>query len=304
MPKSKTYFLGSEPGGLDLEFYQGYDESLLYNKAVTLWYAINGGERLKDEIQELVDQQGGGRLSDKYFEGLRAELHFTALHQFEGFFSLLIAICQELPHWLYLTTYPPGEIQEKAKLFVDGKIGELTGGIVGNAREFLAQAIYLGSRPQDETLSARWDENLDNVAWLIRRIARKYDEDLPVYNSYKHGLRLLTGPSRFAVALNGPDGTPGQAHTLAASEDSLAFLELDKRPDGTRVRHTTRHFSPQESFYYVCKMSQMLETIKATRLAALRGETEGPSLNLFLKIEKDEIMKMGAQSAFRFSRTI
>lgn len=74
-------------------------------------------------------------------------------------------------------------------------------------REFVAMAVYASYEPQEEAAKEQWDENLDTVAWLIRRMAEKYMDGKGAYNSYKHGLRVMTGESWLKIATQDQEGT-------------------------------------------------------------------------------------------------
>jgi hypothetical protein len=54
-------------------------------------------------------------------------LYFAAVHEFEAFLALLLAVFQPMPHWLYLTKgYQPGEMPKKAEKLLAGDITGLT----------------------------------------------------------------------------------------------------------------------------------------------------------------------------------
>jgi hypothetical protein len=60
-------------------------------------------------------------------------------------------------------------------------------------------------------------------------MAEKYMASKAEYNSYKHGLRVMTGESSYGVALNDPEGKPvGPSRIIAYSEDAFDFLELEE----------------------------------------------------------------------------
>lgn len=94
----------------NLRFYTRYDEHFLFNKVATFLYVLDEGEPAVKQIEERLIANGGAKLSERYLEAIRAEIFFTALHQCETFFALLIAPFQPLPHWLFLTTYETKEI--------------------------------------------------------------------------------------------------------------------------------------------------------------------------------------------------
>ncbi|MHB8596744.1 MAG: hypothetical protein ACYDER_08035 [Ktedonobacteraceae bacterium] len=278
----------------NLRFYTGYDEHFLFNKVATFMYILDEGEPAIQHIEECLIANGGAKLSERYLEAIRAEIFFTALHQCETFFALLIAPFQSLPHWLFLTTYETKAIKQAVELILANNISALTNSVIPTIADFIKVAVYTEVTPADPQLASRWDENIDNAAWLVTRIGKfffKYDR---AYNSYKHGLRVMTGPHQIRIGQQNPDGaTTGPMHILQDSEDSVMYLqkELVREVDSEKeipISEVTKAFNPFEAFFYLAKMNQMLETIKATRLALLKG---GPveSMNTFFGLDRDEV---------------
>ena len=145
MPKKN--FIVRDPQDLNLHFYDRYDESFLFKKAEMLWLIVDK----QDEFKKFIEQNGGKpeNINQEYIDALRAEIHFTELHQFEAFFALLTAIFQDGPHWIYLTTYPPGDMKKKAQMYLDRDIKGLTNGQCKTRTEFIELAIYLGFLPDE-----------------------------------------------------------------------------------------------------------------------------------------------------------
>lgn len=282
----------------NLRFYTGYDEHFLFNKVASFLPILDEGEPAVRQIEERLIAHGGAKLSERYLESIRAEVFFTALHQCESFFALLIAPFQPLPHWLYLTTYETKEIKQAVELILAGKISELTGGIIPTMQDFIKVAVYSEVTSADPQLAGRWDENIDNVAWLVIQIGKfffKYDR---AYNSYKHGLRVMTGPHQVSIGRQGPDGTvPGPMHIIQSSEDSVTYLQKEpvREVEGEKeipIREVTKAFNPFEATFYLAKMNQMLETVKATRLAFLKGGSPVESINTFFGLDRDEVEQL------------
>lgn len=226
--KTTQYAYVTDDKELDIRFYQRYDENLLFNKAIALMCILEREEQFKTLVADFEDIDPS-RINDKFFESLRAELHFTEMHQFEGFFALLIAIFSDLPDWIYLTAYLPSEIGSAIHQFIKKDIETLTGGKAKNDREFVSMAVYAAYEPLQALGKEKWDENLDNIAWLIRRMAEKYMEGKGEYNSYKHGMRVMTGESWLNIATQDQEGnTTSPFVTLAQSKDSLGYLEFEE----------------------------------------------------------------------------
>ncbi len=311
-PKVTTYLLhNTDIAELNRTFYQAYDENFLYSKALALTYiAYELGEQqehFKQQVEKMVGTHED--INDKFFESLRAEIYFTAIHQFECLFSLLMALYQpDLPHWFYLSEYKPGEMRDAAELFVNREIGQLTG-FKMSKRQFVSHAIY-SQFTLTEITEERWNENLDNISWLLDRIAMQYiaasEYQAGEYNAYKHGLRVMTGPSVISGQMMSQfENSPvGRNFLIAASTDAFRFLQMEKdeQQNGKIVHHVVKHFNPRESFYFICKLRQMLEMVKRTRLAHLRGETLN-ALNTFFDLDKNHVINLRRDNT-RFSFTL
>src|SRR5215212_9716310 len=150
----KTYFL-RDAKDLNLQFYNSYDEAFLYRKAETLMLLV-------DDVEEYKSALLGADSKDfdqkKFVETLNAEIHFTEFHQFEAFFAVLIAIFQDLPHWLYLTTYTSREIKEKVNAFLDRDLKIVSNGLVDNSNDFINSAVYAGFISDNEGIVQKWQE--------------------------------------------------------------------------------------------------------------------------------------------------
>lgn len=314
MPKKKHY-LYSDKKELDIRFYDSYDEKFLLHKAKTLLLVADAPEAFRDFVS-----QGGGDIAiegdDKtYAQELRAEVHFTEFHQFEAFFALLVALFQPLPHWLYLTTYTTQEFKTKVEQYLAGDILGLTNGVLSDRHEFINQTIYTnfippdcmatGNAEEDEACRAKWRDNLDNIAWLLERLARKY-VDGAEYNGYKHGLRVMAGPVFFRMFANDANGNPGPLVHNWEPEDALRFLETKEVPreevgappevEGTfwRVSEVSKGFNPKESINHLNAMSFLLETLKKTRLAILKDEKEGMTLHTCFNLDRAALRELQA----------
>ncbi len=275
-----------DPKHLNEYFYEYYDGSFLFRKVDTLFIIVENLDQFK---QFVVDNEGEAEdIDSKYAEVLRAEIHFSEMHQFESFFALLLAVFQRLPHWLYLKEYRPGTIRQLAETYLEGDIKTLTNGIVNSEHEFLNRAVYSGFESNKEEHRTNWIANLDDIAWMLRRMAACYIDGLEEYNSYKHGLRILTGHTSLDVS----SSDQPEIGIHYASDDSLRILEVQEIPDEgvLEVRQVFKQFSPVESLNHIYFMASVLEVVKATRLAKIKGE-RNCELIRFFTIDRDSLNK-------------
>lgn len=294
-----TTFAVRDPIGLNREFYRRFDPSFLFAKADALMTVVEH----YDEISQLVGGDGE-KLPEspdekrKYLESLRAEVYFTEIHQFECLFTLMLAVFQPRPHWECLTTYETKTIRDAIQQFTDGAYTKLSHGKVQTERDFLLWSVYTGKVPVGDYSQEKWEKNLSDIGWVLQRIAHRY-LDTAAYNSYKHGLRIMTGRTGLSVKVEGTDEPPAG---IAFSDNSLTYLELQKQSDGTKVlRETTKHFSPEESFNHLTVMELVLRNIKSTRLAAYEGNSR-PQIWILTGLERDRLLQLS--KSFKMSLTV
>lgn len=292
MSKKNKYYI-NDPKNLNIRFYQGYDEKFLLRKAGVIVTIVDDIDEFgkfmmeEDSIEEFE--------KDKYVETFNAELHFSEFHQFEAFFAILIAIYQEQPHWLFLTTYRTSEIKEKVKAYLESDIVTVSEGFVDNKKKFINEAIYANFISDKKEISENWDTNLDNIDWFITRLAKKYIEG-EEFNAYKHGLRTLTGHTFLRIF---PTGEP-QKGIQFDSGDSLRFLKLDKIDEHYyQVKEIIKHFNPIESLNHIYFMSSALETIKSVRLARLEGKKKA-RLNTFVYLDRNNLNSLKEVTQWSF----
>jgi hypothetical protein len=306
--KKKNYIIRN-PGIVMKRFYDGFNHKFLYRKAQTLMFLVNEWERFTEVVKQAEETSGEDTnnyllsqdIDDKYFEGLRAEVYFTEMHQFESFFALLLSYFHELPDWLYLRTYTTEEIKTAIKNYVAGNISAATNGAVSTKEHFIIHAVYAGYYSDALRESNQWNESIDSIDWFIKRAGQRYLEAAE-YNAYKHGLRVLIGHSRLTVWPNDAAGNPqGQGFVLGDSKDSLSFPELeDKGEGGLTAVEVTKHFNPKESFEYIQIMQFILDEVMRTRRARINSETLEHIQTIIIDREKLQALR----KLFTFSLTV
>lgn len=145
MAQHPVYILPSTPDEFNLSFYQRYDPAFLFNKVVALKDILDRKEEItarRGQMEDLADDAGAAS-----FEALQAEIHFTEMHQFEVFFMLLLADFQRVPHWIYLTEYPPSMPRQKAEQYIAKETGALTGDRSPGRPSSATRSIALLSQP-------------------------------------------------------------------------------------------------------------------------------------------------------------
>ena len=290
----KNSYLINDPYELNLNFYTRFDESYLYNKALTLISVTDNMDEFF-KISEIEEEEKSDR--KKYKESLNAEVYFSEIHQIESLFAYLLAPFQRWPHWIYLTTYQTKEIKKAIGYYLNNNVTLFTSGVLNNLKDFLQVVIYSKFKSSDEEKANQWDKNLDNIDWFLKRIGERY-LDAKEFNAYKHGLRVLTGEAGLFVGL---DSEPGKMSCVDKSENSLSYLELkDEGKNRLRVFQTTKLFNPVESLNNLFVMQLLLKNIKNTRLARIKQEQKA-KLYTFFELDHEKFLGISKRTRFSFS---
>jgi hypothetical protein len=266
-----------DANALNRWFYVGYDPGFLTHKAEAVAFVR---ERLGDFThwrQRHTPDEWWWEPDYKFIPALQSELYFAAVHEFEAFLALLLAVFQPMPHWLYLTKgYQPGEMPKKAEKLLAGDITGLTSTQCADGRAIVATAVYNRHVSQEEPAKSRWDENLDNAFSLIERMAHYYLEGQDAYNSYKHGIRIVASDiGQFTAS--------GVRQQLA--ENGVGYLKVG---DDGSISEISLEIFPEESICCLSTMYRMQQTIHETRLGDYEPVSQ-PCINTFLDIPNDEL---------------
>jgi hypothetical protein len=286
--KPKLPFLVNDPKRLDMEFYSGYDERFLYRKVRILSAILND----LNLLQQFLLEDSSPEDRERTRHALAAELLFTEFHQFESFFAMLVAPFQRLPHWIFLNTYSTGMIKEKVRQFITGDFAAVSNGIAKDRDAFLRHAVYNNVSCDERSLFV----TLENIWWIVYRMAEKFS-DADEYNSYKHGLRMMSAASTLAMSGSSTDFSNA---FVTSSPHSITHLKLMKVDVGTSVVIETKAFNPEESRAHVQIMSDVLANIKRVRLAGLSGETR-VEITLFTEIDKQALQELAVLNNWSFS---
>lgn len=273
---------------LNIAFYDRYDENFLFNKALALWFVCQEDETINKKFKDFTAGYGmSGEDASKRTLSLRAEVYFSVFLQFEALFALLIAKFQAEPHWLYLTNYTTIEIKDNVRAFLSNDISKITNGLVDNIDDFVSQSVYANLvTPENEQSITRWQMNLQNIAYILRLISRRYIDDLKEYNGYKHGLRI-TRPND--VELQIPGIPP------LKFRETISYIDFADDGGSKDTIEVVKTISPEQSFYEIYLMRRMLRIIKLFRLAELKDEVppvkqEDPlEMNFFWDLDKGRL---------------
>lgn len=297
MATQKKYALHlNDPKALNRMFYNQFDPEFIYTKADALWFI----DQHRGQFLSFITGAGGTTedLNAEYFGTLQAEIHFSFFHQCETFFALVFAAFQQIPHWLYLTTYETREVKANIQQYVDNDYSQIGGKAITDSRSFLHWGIYTGATIHELPPGKTWGDALDNLDHFLRIVARRYLAGTE-YNAYKHGIRILRGKQSFKIH---PPGQPDKPNTSLESDNALTFLELkDKKEGAFTVHQTTMFFNVKEDFGHLELLAQLATSIKNTRLEHFGGKAKKREITAFFDLDRKQLAEMAEITTWSFT---
>src|SRR5260370_988382 len=196
-PKKGQTIIIRSPDMINQRFYEGFDHKFLYRKAQTLMFLVKEQERFTQMVMQAGEAHEDGTelpllredIDDKYFERLRAEVYFCEMHQFEGFFALLLAVFQGIPHWLYLTLYETKEIKQAVEHYLAGNITAVTNGALSTVEDFITRTVYAGFSPEARLGNSQWDESIECIDWMLKHESPEHMRTIFINKDELHALR-------------------------------------------------------------------------------------------------------------------
>lgn len=270
---------------LDVEFYEDYDPKFLISKAYVFAGMIRNIEKAKELFEQLEVE-----IEDKDVDRFNTEIYFAEFQLFEAVFALLLAPFQDESHWVFLTEYTTRHLKEMIEAYLANNITVLTGGKLQTPEEFLDISLFYGFKVEEP--KDLWLRNLENIKLIFDRICLKYLRGLE-YNAYKHGIRIMTGPSYFRITQT---DNPQVGYEWN-SDHSVRFLEIDRKKGVLQL--STKQFDPEESMLHMQVMTEMLTTIVSTRLTRWKGLSQAKLL-IIPEFDQD-FYKQGWAKEFKFS---
>lgn len=302
MAKKRTFIVRSDDNLREF-FLNNYQYSSWLHKFNILTYAIDNIEKLKIEFKELTSEGTKPTNLGLVKRSLKYELYFTSFHITEALFSLVYAYLNYPKNpWLILTVYTSEELNDF--------IGKIRYKKVVLSKNEIAFIFFLIT-DLDKFLLERKDiipEEIEKIKMSINfigeylpRLAREYLENKDGYNSYKHGLRVMSGKS----FVNVTEEKSGKS-ILSLRGDAIVFLERQRceGKDCFKVRTTTKSFSYERAskiFHINYRLIQNIVYIRKQVMNSKKDDKEKIALNLFLKEKANDIFKINPTEDFMVS---
>jgi hypothetical protein len=214
-------------------FLEEYDTDYWYYK-LKINYSIYETPESATEIADL-DHEGFDEIS--MYAG--AEIIYTFYHITEALFGLMMAVGQDVP-WLILKEYENYQIHSLVDVLKEGE------------NEDIVSQTFYPSGIEDE----RVDESAVELSNYLKEVAALFD-DKEVYNSYKHGLRLMTDHREYSFK----DGETKEEFARMGGHSHIYLdedeLEADNGKSITYLKKVVKSFNV-EYFYKLGRFNLQL----------------------------------------------
>ncbi|MBI3036505.1 hypothetical protein HYY73_01985 [Candidatus Woesearchaeota archaeon] len=168
----------------DKIFFLSYQPDSLMEKAIILKRIIE-----HPEILDNVKDKFSLHEPKAVINNLKAELHFAMYHILENLFALCIAQFKSPDDiWSWMSHYDFSELNAMIAQIARRGIGVISG--VNNAKT--VRALFFAACPSHFLKLKRTKRYIENISLLLKHFAIELS-DKEVYNSYKHGLRIIKG---------------------------------------------------------------------------------------------------------------
>jgi hypothetical protein len=178
----------------DKLLFTSYQHGYLFEKATLLKGIIDDPVPILDSIQ------GNGEIKFKNYNAitshLETEIHFTMYHALESMFAMAFALIKQ-PNsvWVWLTTY---SFPEFGKMINDVSKSNISSISEKDELETIKILFFKNCSSefveQEETI-----EMMRKLSHILQLCARELNNK-NAYNSYKHGLRIVTGDIKLKLA--------------------------------------------------------------------------------------------------------
>ena len=268
----------------DKVFYQSYDPLFLAKKAAVLYgiYKNHASFLACSEPWNMGSAVGKQELLTM----VATELHCTSFHQTEAMIALLLAEFQDRPDWVYLTTYGNSEIKQAARAIEANEFASISSGTASSAAEFIKAAVFATWDLSKNDEAAQWEESISGLGFIIETVAKQFLTGHE-YNSYKHGLRVVSGSARLGLSV---DLAATKVLPMISMQHAMTYLQILKLENGYGAERVTQEIDPEYSFELIQCMAPVLSLIKTMRLAridqTLPSELSLPIIDTALLLSK------------------
>lgn len=182
-----------EPAIIDRDklLFTSYQHDFILRKVAVLKSIIDNQASVIDIFQgtdglEFKDE-------DALISGLKTEIHFSKYHALESMFAMAFALIKQPDDvWVWLTTY---KFPEFGRMINDVAKSDISAISEKDELETI-RILFFKNCPNEFVEQEETKEMMHKLSQILTLCADELN-DKDAYNSYKHGLRLVTGALRF-----------------------------------------------------------------------------------------------------------
>ena len=171
----------------DKLLFTSYQHSYIFAKAILLKGVINNPTEIMDLIQENRHPKFSNY--EAVVSDLKAEIHFSMYHALESMFAMIFALIKQPDNvWIWLTNYNFSKFNKMIAKVAESNISSIS------ERDELEtiQTLFFKHCPEEFLEQVQTKNAIKNISKILILCAREMI-DKSEYNSYKHGLRLISG---------------------------------------------------------------------------------------------------------------
>lgn len=174
----------------DKLLFTSYQHSYIFEKAALLKGIIDNPVSIIDSIQgnDGLQFSNYGAITSH----LKAEIHFSMFHALESMFAMVFALIKQPDNvWVWLNNYKFNDFNKMIAKIADSNISAISEKNEFETIEFL----FFKNCPKEFVEQVKTKNAIQNISEILTLCANEMI-DKSEYNSYKHGLRIVSGDLR------------------------------------------------------------------------------------------------------------
>lgn len=256
--------------------FTSYQNSYIFEKATLLKGVVDNPVSIIDSIQGNGDIQF--RNHEAITSHLKAEIHFTMYHALESMFAMIFALIKQPNNvWKWLNTYNFYKFNEMIAEVADSNIS-----VISEKSELeTIELLFFKNCPKEFRGQVQTKNAIQNISKILTLCANEMI-DKNEYNSYKHGLRIISGDLR----LNLVNENESKEETI---DNVPGFVYLDtKNKESAKI--VPKQYSYERS-YKIIRVSWQLTSLMINQRKFEYSETVNCNIETadFGKIDVDDI---------------
>lgn len=265
--------------------FTSYQHSYIFEKAALLKGIIDNPVSIIDSIQgndgiQFIDHEA-------VTSHLKAEIHFSMYHALESMFAMIFALIKQPNNvWKWLSTYNFYKFNKMIAEVADSNISVISEKSELETIEFL----FFKNCPREFVEQAQTKNAMQTISKILTFCAKEMI-DKSEYNSYKHGLRIISGDLRLKLV--------NENESINKTIDkSPGFVYLNTK-NNESVRLVSKPYSFERS-YKIIKLCWQLTSllIKQRKLEYMENENCIIETIDFNQIDIDDIFVNSSQYSF------